>query len=177
MLKRWWVLGLILMCGCQKSVVEEINSKPEHLDPRVTPISMRKYTNISMDEELFVVEVVDTPERISLGLSYRDEIGAEGMLFYLGNQMIPSFWMKGMKFGLDFVWLECENSSARANTSEGTSCEVVDVTERVPPPKNPDLVGGLPTYSPKSPVTHVLEVNEGWVDTKEVSLGTTIAIK
>src|SRR4030042_2564613 len=52
------------------------------------------------------VEIADTPEKRSQGLSGRDNLSQnQGMLFIFNQPAIPSFWMKDMNFPLDFIWI------------------------------------------------------------------------
>lgn len=111
-------------------------------------------------EKKLLVEVVTSTESLAQGLSDRDSIGSDGMLFILPERQIATFWMKDMKFGLDFVWID--------NTT------VVDLTENVPPPAAETPLRQLPIYSPKQPVTAVLEVPIGSIAQHQFALGDTI---
>lgn len=51
------------------------------------------------------VEVATTSLELASGLSYREQLGSEGMLFVLPNRGRVGFWMKGMKFDLDLIWI------------------------------------------------------------------------
>ena len=81
--------------------------------------------------------------------------------------------MKGMRFGLDMVWIDC---GERKDAEEGmrNGCVVIDVTEDVLVEEDPDKPVNF--YSPKMPVTHVLEVPEGWVEENEVKVGDVVKI-
>jgi uncharacterized membrane protein (UPF0127 family) len=69
------------------------------------------------------------------------------MLFDLHETSVPTFWMKGMRFALDLVWI-------------GDDERVVAVTANVPPqPGASDTQ--LRRYSPVAPVRYVLELNSG----------------
>ncbi len=115
---------------------------------------------IRIGEEELVVEVVQTPEATAKGLGYREEMGTEGMLFVMEREGIPTFWMKGMRFGLDMVWIRCLNVGiVKSDLGE---CLVVDVTEKVPTPEDSEKPKEV--YSPRFVVTHVLEVPYGWVE-------------
>jgi uncharacterized membrane protein (UPF0127 family) len=94
------------------------------------------------------VEVAQTPDERERGLGDRDAVAeGSGMLFDLGRTRVPGFWMKGMRFPLDMVWID------RGMT-------VVGVTEDVQPePGVPDA--RLRRYSPDEPVRYVLELNAG----------------
>lgn len=54
----------------------------------------------------FSVELVNTSERMEKGLGGRDAICRScGMLFDFFQKGNHSFWMKGMKFPLDIIWI------------------------------------------------------------------------
>jgi uncharacterized membrane protein (UPF0127 family) len=95
------------------------------------------------------------------GLSGRERLAADaGMLFLLPDDR-PTFWMKGMRFPLDIVWIR-----------DG---RVVDVTADVPPPDRPSA--SLPTYSPDRPADRALEVNAGWAARHDVERGDTVRVQ
>lgn len=104
---------------------------------------------IQIGEQKLEVEIADTPESITLGLGERDEIGSDGMLFILPKKQIVSFWMKGMRFPLDMIWIDGDR--------------VIGVTADVPIiPRNIDLTLHDPeVYPSPGEVTHVLEVEAG----------------
>lgn len=107
------------------------------------------------------VEVADDEASRQLGLGGRDTLSRDhGMLFLLPNDQ-PSFWMKGMRFPIDIVWIHGN--------------EVVDVTADVPPPRGPGA--GLPTYSPDRPADRALEVNAGWAARHGVRPGDTVRVR
>ncbi len=142
MKKRLLVLGLVLVIiyvGWQRrGLVKENGLK-----------------RLRVGEEIVVVEIVDTPETRAQGLSGRESLGEnEGMLFVFDEFKIYSFWMKEMKFDLDFAWI-----------MEG---EVVGLAEQVLAPK----VGESPVVvRPSQPIEMVLEVNSGFLNKKGVKIG------
>ena len=92
----------------------------------------------------FTIEVADTPAKRELGLGERDALPADqGMYFPFGASQRWVFWMKGMRFPIDIIWIQ-----------DG---KVVDIAESVPVPD------GLPlqTYAPSGPAEAVLELNAG----------------
>jgi uncharacterized membrane protein (UPF0127 family) len=102
---------------------------------------------ISLGQKNLTVEIVNTAASITQGLSGREQIGSDGMLFLLPQTTIPTFWMKEMKFDLDFIWLK--------------NNQVVDITRDVPHPDPETPLTALPIYSPPGPINMVLEVNAG----------------
>ena len=98
-------------------------------------------------------QVANSPSEQHQGLSGTESlVDNEGMLFIYDSALIPSYWMKGMLFSLDFIWL-----------NEGY---IVDLTENVAPENPPTTY-----YSPSSPVDQVLEVNAGFIEKHSLSVG------
>jgi uncharacterized protein len=141
------VLATVLAAGCGGG-----GDAPERDEAR---------TVVRIGDATVQVELADDEAARRRGLSGRPRLGRDqGMLFVLPNDM-PSFWMKGMRFPLDIVWIDGNR--------------VVDVTADVPPPRRPG--GGLPTYSPDRPADRVLEVNAGWAALHGVEPGDTVRVR
>ncbi len=81
------------------------------------------------------------------------------MLFDFTNTNVsrPSFWMKDMKFDIDIIWIYNDR--------------IVDLTEDVPTTYNNV---NLPSYSPRTDITHVLEVPAGWITRHGIGIGEKI---
>lgn len=102
------------------------------------------------------VELPATSQQREQGLSGRLNLAEnEGMLFIFDNKARHSFWMKGMNFPLDFIWIEDDR--------------VVDITENVPAPSG--LTDLLKIYQPNNAVNQVLEVNAGFVQNSAIRIG------
>ena len=122
-----------------------------------TPTAPQPVSALVVADQRVDVEVADDDAERARGLGNRDRLARDaGMYFVLPNEA-PSFWMKGMRFPLDMIWIK-----------DG---RVVDVTADVPhePPGTPD--SRLPTYSPARPADRVLEVNAGWAKRHGVTRG------
>lgn len=102
-------------------------------------------------------EIAQTQDQLTKGLSGQASLGKDnGMLFVFDQVALYRFWMKDMKFPLDFIWIK-DN-------------QVVDLTENVPAePGTPD--SQLEVYSPKTKVNKVLEVNAGFVKSNQIKIG------
>ena len=86
------------------------------------------------------------------GLSGRDGLAdMSGMIFVFESGRTSSFWMKGMRIPLDFVWI-------------GEECTVVDTHSNVQPPDPGTNDGDLPLYKSGSPAVYTLEINAGKVN-------------
>lgn len=115
-------------------------------DPTQIPLPT---TTVQIDDREITVEVANTPAARTRGLGYRDSLPEDaGMLFGMGAARLHRFWMKGMRFPLDMVWIDEQK-------------QVISVTRDVPaePPGTPD--SELPTYAPDEPALYVLELNAG----------------
>lgn len=116
-------------------------------------------TNTAETKEIFVsnaklnVEIADTSEKMTLGLSGRKTLGENnGMLFLYNEPGTYSIWMKDMKFSIDIIWI-------------GENGKIVDLTKSVTPETYPK------TFSSKEPVKYVVEVNSGWCDKNNIKIG------
>lgn len=107
-------------------------------------------------------EIADTPALQSRGLGYRDELlPGTGMLFDFPSTSVHTFWMKGMRFCLDIIWIE--------------NGEITGAAENVCP--FPELSDAeLPRYSSEVPVSYVLEVPAGWMAEHGFGAGTRVII-
>lgn len=105
------------------------------------------------------VEVAVTDAEKLKGLGDRDSLApGTGMLFVYQNKDRYGYWMKGMRFPLDYIWINGN--------------QVVDMTPDVPAPKTP---GEAPVeLAPKVPVDKVLEVNAGDINRYGVVVGETV---
>jgi len=101
------------------------------------------------------LELAITPEEISQGLMFRPSLPEDrGMLFVLGVERVPNFWMKDTLVALDLVFLD----------SRG---EVVDLIENAQPCK----IDPCPRYIPRVAAAAVLELNAGAAGRHDVDVG------
>ena len=91
------------------------------------------------------VEIADRPEEQSLGLGERDSLPWDhGMLFVYDRPDFYAFWMKGMRFSIDILWMR-----------EG---RIVEIAPNVPFEPG----GNGPTLRPRTLADSVLEVPAGY---------------
>lgn len=104
-------------------------------------------------------EVASTAAARAKGLSGRAALPpGTGMLFVFDAPGRHSFWMKEMRFSLDFVWINGRT--------------VTGLNENVPAPG-----GGTPeVITPPSDVTHVLEVPAGTIAANRILVGSSVSI-
>lgn len=117
-----------------------------------------KVAEFEIGNDLFEVEIADTDSLREHGLSDRQSLGSDrGMLFVFPDAGTQVFWMKGMQFPLDFVWIR--------------NLIVVGVSERVP------ADGGKTLLPSPEPVDAVLEINAGEIARREIRVGDRALIR
>ncbi|MFH0749307.1 MAG: DUF192 domain-containing protein [Candidatus Gottesmanbacteria bacterium] len=112
---------------------------------------------VIINKTVFLVDLALNPIEKEKGLSYRKSLAPKhGMLFVYDHKEIYPFWMKGMNFPLDFIWLD-------GNI-------IVDITRNVQP------ANGLNMHvvKPNVMVDKILEINAGEVDTYNINIGDTV---
>lgn len=121
------------------------------------------YKSIKINDKIIKIEIVDTQEKRNKGLSERDSIASdEGMLFIYPNLAKHPFWMKGMKFPIDFIWIRDD--------------KVVDIIKNASPPQSGTKDEDLPRYLSITEVNKVLEINAGAVERLGINIGDIITI-
>ena len=129
-------------------------------DP-MTPFSSETAT-VTIDGHVIDAEIADTSELRERGLSYRDGLTVDtGMLFIYRGAAVRSFWMFGMRFCLDIVWI-----------NDG---RVVGAAEGACPAENPG--DEIPTFRSPAEVQYVLEVDAGWMAAHDVSTESVVDIE
>jgi hypothetical protein len=90
------------------------------------------------------VEVVDTTETLSKGLSGRKVLPQrQGMLFVFPKTEVHSMWMPNMYFPLDFVWIDDQK-------------KIVKIEENVSPCSG---THNCTSYSSLYPTKYAIELN------------------
>ncbi|MBI3576869.1 DUF192 domain-containing protein [Candidatus Gottesmanbacteria bacterium] len=116
---------------------------------------------ITIHNHKIFVELAITDEEKRKGLSNRNPLPPDGgMLFLMGQLAYHGFWMKGMRFPLDFIWIRDKT--------------VVDLTENVPNPIDDEAPVSL---KPHAPADKVLEVNAGTIAADQISIGDPVSFK
>ena len=109
------------------------------------------------------VRVATTPKQRELGLSYFESLqNDEGMLFVFENSGRYPFWMKGMNFPLDIIWLK---SAAQGYYG------IVHVAKNAQPSSYPDVI------DPKVDADAVLEIPGGLSDSFGIKEGSVLQIQ
>ena len=151
------VLALILAAG-----VTPVAAQPARPPWRsqVTPLPTAEMT---VGGVALTVELAIEPAAKSRGLGYRPGLEpGTGMLFVDEAAEVQSFWMGGMRFCLDIVWID--------------GGRIVGAAESVcpDPPGTPDAE--RPRFRSPQPVQYVLEVPAGWLAAHGFGPGTPVEL-
>lgn len=127
-----------------------------------TPWSTETAT-VTVGDETIIAELADTAELRSRGLGFRDGLApGTGMLFVYGEPGSRSFWMKGMRFCLDIIWIEDGEITGAAENA----CPEPGVAD-----------ADLARYVSDVPVRYVLELPAGWLDERGYGAGTPVDVE
>ncbi len=103
----------------------------------------------------FTIETAVNREERERGLGFRKSMPQDhGMVFNFGVRGKYDFWMRGMQFPLDFLWI-------------GDN-KILDITTNVPPPRGNEPPVQL---TAKVPVDKVMELNAGTVARYGIQIG------
>lgn len=133
------------------------------LHPGILPAASLPRGTITIGSRGYEIEIADTSISRMRGLSGRDALApGSGMLFIFPLAAKYGFWMKDMKFALDFVWIR-----------DGV---VVETMERVPPPVPGSSLTSLKTYKPSQSIDMVLEIAAGEVEKAGIKAGDPVQV-
>lgn len=122
-------------------------------------INQPRFVNLVVGTSQLQAEVADNAITQARGLSGRESLDEdEAMLFIFEKPTKAVFWMKGMKFPIDIIWLD-EN------------WRVLAVAPNVLPETYPQ------TFSAPAPIRYVIETNAGWASNHSVTTGTLVQLK
>lgn len=112
---------------------------------------------VTIDGHTFMVAVANTTQEKETGLSNRTSLPQDqGMYFPFSTPSFYPFWMKGMEFALDILFIK-DN-------------KVVTVFRNLPPAQG----NFPPVYKPNQPADAVLEINAGLSQTYNINPGDTV---
>lgn len=112
----------------------------------------QKQSYVSFNGQKLRIETATTDAQKTQGLSGRTSLCSDcGMMFLFKDPGVYGFWMKDMKFSLDFIYLNND--------------EVVWLIENVSPQTYPEVI------MPKRTFDKVIEVNSGTVSRLNIKIG------
>jgi len=111
-----------------------------------------KTINIKIGKRTIKAKVADNFLRRAKGLMFKKNIEEnEGMIFVFKKESSPKFWMLGMRFPIDMIWIDGKK-------------KIVDITVNADPSLNPRK-----TYKPKKACKYVLETKANF--SKNMKIG------
>lgn len=151
--KKWLVpigvVGLLFVAAVTYSALNP-KSSPETKTPTTSSTNPR---SLQIGDLTFQIEIADTSELISRGLSGRSSLAeGAGLLFIFDHTFQPGFWMKEMNFPIDIIWI-------------GEDLKIVDMTRQVEPSTYPD------SFHSSRPIRYVLELNAGAAEKYRFKVG------
>ncbi|MBU0646209.1 DUF192 domain-containing protein [Patescibacteria group bacterium] len=139
---RWFILAIVILV-----VVFVLIPNFSHPDTAAVTFP---------DQTVITVDLARTPAEQALGLSGRAGLVANhGLLFPYDEPKLPTFWMRGMNFSIDIIWL--------------LDGRIVDLDENLPLDTQ--------TYTPAAPVNQVLEVAAGFARAHNLTIGNQLTIR
>jgi uncharacterized membrane protein (UPF0127 family) len=151
------LLAVTMIVGMVSGGLTPATSSPL---PQVAPSALQT-AEITVGGVPLTVELAFLPADRSLGLGYREGLASgTGMLFLFEGPAPRSFWMRGMRFCIDIVWIE--------------NGLIQGAAESVCPEPAGTADTDLPSYVSPVPVTYVLEVPAGWLDAYGLGTGTPV---
>lgn len=130
-----------LACTLGAVILMAAPASPSLAHPPCPPQLARE---VRIGQQAWRVAVAHTTEERERGLAGREGLAAgEGMWFVLPEPDVHGFWMRGMRFPIDLVWI---NPGRRVVGSERLF---------------PCGEGPCPIHEPAEPIAYVLEINAG----------------
>lgn len=117
-----------------------------------------KITTVTIGGQAIRALLADTTEKITLGLGGRNSLPKDaGMIFVFDHAASYPFWMKGMKFSIDIIWI-------------GDDFRITDIKADASPDSFPE------NFWPAEQSRYVLEVNAGFSKKFGISIGNQVKI-
>lgn len=157
------LLLLLIPCLVLSSGMGVLAQRSEAPPWRTPMPEARATAEIVVGETPLTVDLARSPAETSLGLGFRNGLAeGTGMLFIFPDPAGRMFWMKGMRFCLDIIWI--------------LDGEITGAAEHA----CPDPVGTADPdrmrFASPGLVTHVLEVPAGWLAAHGYGAGTPVAL-
>ncbi len=124
---------------------------------KINTLLTKKEKNILiLNNKKLYLEIADTKEKRTLGLSNRDpfvntENLIKGMLFIFEKESFYGFWMKDMRFAIDIIWINKDK-------------KIVAIDKNINQETYPQV------FFPPEPILYVIEVNA--FDSEKLNLET-----
>lgn len=153
------ILVIIPLIGLyQNQSKQQKSSARENLDNK----KQITKPSIVIDNHFFKLEVARTFDEKTKGLSGRTSIAHDnGMLFVFNKPDIYDFWMKGMKFPLDIIWIY--------------NNKIVTIADNLQPTAETNILK-IPRFKSVLPADTVLEIPAGLSNKYNLKVGDRVDI-
>ncbi|MBI5400314.1 DUF192 domain-containing protein [Candidatus Saganbacteria bacterium] len=133
-----------------------INHSSLPIERPLIPLNI-KTISAQIGAKTYTLEIARTMEEKGQGLSDRNTMASDhGMIFIFKHKGHPSFTMHGMKFPLDFVWLDHN--------------KVVELTEYVQRPTPVTASESLMPITPEQDFDLAIELNAGEIKANGIKI-------
>lgn len=123
----------------------------------------RERATITVGTTAVGVDLAIDSSQQQLGLGYRNGLDEDTGMLFIGDSPRPrTFWMQGMRFCIDIIWIE--------------NGEITGAAESVCPDPEGTSDTDRERYSSGEPVTHVLEMPAGWMQENGYGPGTPVEL-
>lgn len=112
-------------------------------------------SEIFIDGKKISVEIAQTYAERVKGLSGREDVPGDGLLFVFENDGLHGIWMKEMNFPIDIIWID-------------KNFKVVDIKKEVKPETYPEV------FKPKPEARYVLETEANFSESFGISIGSEV---
>lgn len=132
-------------------------TKTSRLYQDLKKLADHSFAEFELAGKTYRFEIVNQVSSIAQGLSGRQEIGSDGLLFVTPAKAFYSFWMPRMNFDLDILWFNDD--------------KLVQIMTNVPkePATKPDFL--LPLYVNEKKANLVLEIPAGQAEKIGLKVG------
>jgi len=151
------VIGLLIIGAAKGFAPTNFGNSQTQIQPQTRPVPQEK--NLVKIGSLAVkVDYAKDDASKSKGLGGKDKLEEDrGLLFVFDKEQKYTFWMKGVSFPIDIIWISKDK-------------QVVDFY------KNAEAQLGVPdselkVYSPQAPAQYVLEVSAGLCEKYNIKVG------
>ncbi len=125
---------------------------------------------VIVGDHTYRMEVVVSSQAQAQGLSGRDSIGSDGLVFLFGQKSRHAFWMKDMTFPIDIVWVD-DGRVVEITSAEVAHCYAPDKTVIACSDRQQTL------FTPKSEINQVIEVPLGAAAKMGFAVGESVEIQ
>jgi uncharacterized membrane protein (UPF0127 family) len=150
---------VLAACACSKASSHTDDGPESEAKPPRQPVKARVHiTGADGEDHAVDVEVVRSEAEVRKGLMWRKQLDADaGMLFFMGEVDVHTFWMKNTYISLDMIFIT-------------EDMHVAGIVENTPPLNEEQQYVDTPSL-------YVLEVNAGWSKKHQVGAGARVSFE